>query len=44
MVSMHTSCFNIKQISILPAECIYVFRIIVRVNRDYFVKQRQPVD
>jgi hypothetical protein len=27
-----------------PVECIHVFRLILKINSDYFLKQRFPVD
>jgi hypothetical protein len=36
--------FNNWCICVLPTECIYGFHMILRVNSEYFLKQRQPVD
>jgi hypothetical protein len=31
-----TTCFNIQQLCVLPTEFIYVPRMIIRINNDYF--------
>jgi hypothetical protein len=37
--------YHLRQQSITKSSfCIYVFRMILTVNRDYFLKQHQPVD
>jgi len=32
--------FNIQQFYVLPTQCIYVFCVDIRTNRDYFSIQR----
>lgn len=32
VVTIHTTCFYITKLCILPSECIYVFRIILTIN------------
>jgi hypothetical protein len=34
-----TTCYNIQKLCILPTQCIYVFRMILTINSDYFPKQ-----
>jgi hypothetical protein len=34
-----TARFNILKLRILPTQCIYVFRVILTINSDYFPKQ-----
>ena len=36
VVTICTTCFNIKEFTILLTECIYGFHMILRINRDYF--------
>jgi hypothetical protein len=33
---MYTNCFNLKQLYIFPIQYIYVFRMILTMNSDYF--------
>lgn len=39
MVNIYTAYFNTETLYILPADCIYVFRMILVVNNDYFNAQ-----
>jgi hypothetical protein len=34
-----TTCFNISKPCIIPTECIFVFRMVLTLNIDYFPKQ-----
>ena len=36
--------FNIQQFYVLPIQCIYVFCLDLRTNRDYFPMQHSPVN
>jgi hypothetical protein len=40
-VSLRTARFNIQQFYLLPTQCIYVFCVDLRANRDYFPIQHQ---
>jgi hypothetical protein len=36
---MCTTGFNIQQLLVLLTDCIYVFRMVLTINSDYFLKQ-----
>jgi len=38
MITMHTTCFNIYYLCILPIESIYRLLMVLAVNSDYFLK------
>jgi hypothetical protein len=35
VVIIYTTCFNIVKLCILPAECIFVFRMVLTVDSDF---------
>jgi hypothetical protein len=39
-VTLRTARFNIHKSYVLPTQCIYVFRVDLRTNSDYFPIQR----
>jgi hypothetical protein len=39
MIPIHANCFGIKELYVLPTQCIYVFRMILTINSYYFPKQ-----
>jgi hypothetical protein len=44
VVTICTAFFNIRELFVLPTECIYEFHVILSVNSDYFLKQQKQVD
>lgn len=44
MVFVCTTSFNVQKLCILPAECIYVFYMILTVSSDCFYKQNSLYD
>ena len=44
MVTIRTARFNIQQFYVLPTQCIYVFRVDLRTNSDYFPIQHWLTD
>jgi hypothetical protein len=43
LVTLCTTCINNKLFCILPTEHIYGFRMVLRINNDYFPKQHKPL-
>ena len=43
MVTICTTKFNIQKFYVLPTQCIYVFRVDLRANSDYFPIQHELV-
>jgi hypothetical protein len=39
MIDIRTTCFNVLKLCILPIEPVYVFRMVLTINRDCFPKQ-----
>jgi hypothetical protein len=39
VVTIYTTCFNIVKLYILPTQCIYVFHVVLTINRDCFPKR-----
>jgi hypothetical protein len=38
VVTICTTCFNTLKLSILPSQCIYVFRMVLTINSNSFLK------
>jgi hypothetical protein len=44
MITVHTTCYNIKTLRILPTERNYQFHMILLINSDYNPKQNHCID
>ena len=44
VVTIYTTRFNIRQLYVLPTQCIYVFSMELRTNSDYFPIQHSLSD